>query len=298
MRVKFYGVRGSVPVPGPSTARYGGNTSCIELRVSDEQHFILDAGTGIRELGQDLVVNAKGKPIMSSLFITHTHWDHIHGFPFFIPNYLPSTVLDVFGPFHFDKKLEEVFALQMDYSYFPISTKQLMSNITYHDLNETQFSVGDVKITTKIMNHPIICLGYRFEFNGKTVVYTGDNEPYYDVLSDPDQSEEERAENRSIIDESNARTVDFARDADLLIADSQYTPEEYPNHLGWGHSTWQDSITMATRAHVKKLVLFHHEVTRRDAEMDNFLQTARQYAKTQGSPVEILAAMEGLAVEA
>ena len=296
MRIKFYGVRGSIPVPGPGTARYGGNTSCIELDVNPESHFILDAGTGIRELGHDLLVRNKGKQVMSSLFITHTHWDHIHGFPFFGPNFVPTTVLDVYGPFHFDKKLEEVFALQMDYSYFPISTKQLLSNISYHDLNETQFSLGDVRITTKIMNHPIICLGYRFEYQGKTVVYTGDNEPYYDVLSDPDQSDEERQENEAIIEESNLRTVQFVQDADLLIADSQYTPEEYPQHVGWGHSTWMDSITMARKAGVKKLVLFHHEVTRRDEEMDQFYQSALRYAREQAPGIAVEIAREGLEI--
>jgi len=295
MKVTFFGVRGSIPVPGPNTARYGGNTSCIEMQISDDQHFIFDAGTGIRQLGDNLM--KMKKDVKSSLFITHTHWDHIHGFPFFVPNYLPSTQIDVYGPFHFNKKLSEVFALQMDYAYFPISAAQLLAKIQYHDLNETQFNVGEVEITTKIMNHPVLCLGYRVAYGGKTVIYTGDNEPYYNVLAGEDEDEEERRENEQIVKESNQRVVDFVKGVDLLICDSQYTPEEYESHRGWGHSTWEDAVNLAINAEVKKLCLFHHEVTRSDDEMDIFLADAQKCMADKGSDIPVLAAMEGQSIE-
>jgi phosphoribosyl 1,2-cyclic phosphodiesterase len=277
MRVKFWGVRGSIACPGKNTAEFGGNTSCLEIEDDEGNLFVFDAGTGIRMLGNDL---AKRKVNNIHLFISHTHWDHIQGFPFFTPAYIPGNKVHIYGPIHFEKTLNKIMNLQMDYAYFPVSMQQLNAKIDYTDLKETKIEIGKTVIITKYSNHPVTALCYKVICNGKTVVYTGDFEPYFNVLksnAQPDPSgQEDFAANvagegtdediDSIVEERNEHHRKFC-EADILIHDAQYTEEEYKKTQGWGHSPMEWVIRNAKSVGVKRLVLSHHDPARTDAAL-------------------------------
>lgn len=286
MKVKFWGVRGSIPTPGPGTVRYGGNTTCMQLLDGDKgafdgEYLLIDAGSGIREAGLELM--KMPKPLKINLLITHTHMDHINGFPFFIPAFVPGTVINIYGPVHYEKRLEEIFAGQMDYSYFPISTAQLAADITFHDLKECEFDLGRLHVTTHYMNHPVLTLGYRITDGGKTFIYTGDHEPFYDFINEGGGAEDDFEDVQEIVDEQNRRLVKFFRNADILVADAAYTPEEYLTHKGWGHSSTDHVIDWAVDAKVKTLVLFHHEPTHDDDKLDEMEKYARSRAVEKGA---------------
>jgi len=304
MRVKLWGVRGSVPTPGPLTVKYGGNTTCMQLIGDDQipidgEIFIIDAGTGIRECGLSLL--GLPKPLKINLLITHTHMDHINGFPFFVPAFIPGTVIDIYGPVHYEKKLQEVFAGQMDYSYFPISTAQLAADITFHDLKECELEVGSLQVKTQYMNHPVLTLGYRVTDGKKTFIYTGDHEPYHDFINEDDEGEDEDDtfdDVPDIVEQQNQRLLDFFKAADILICDAAYTPEEYLTHKGWGHSSTDDVIDWAVKAGVKKLVLHHHEPTHADEKLDEMEAYAKKTAKEKGADsLEVFNAREQLIID-
>ncbi|MFH1537564.1 MAG: MBL fold metallo-hydrolase [bacterium] len=282
MKVKFWGTRGSIPTPGPSTVKYGGNTTCLEIRTDDDKLFIVDAGTGIRELGLSLL--GKGQ-IEANVFISHTHWDHIHGWPFFIPAFIPGNSFTIYGPVHYDQKLEEIISGQMHYSYFPVKLEHMASKISFVELKETTFELEGVHVTAKYLHHPILVLGYRFEQNGKTVVTMFDHEKYSNIFVQKEKKEEkddlddllfgsseddENAEKEAgeAVEEMNRRVVEFARNADLAIVDAQYTDEEYPSKIGWGHGTMEDAIKLAANANIRRVALIHHEPTRPDEAME------------------------------
>ena len=298
MRIKFWGVRGSIPTPGPTTVKYGGNTTCMQLIGDNEvpingEILIIDAGSGIRELGLDLL--KLPKPLKINLLITHTHMDHINGFPFFIPAFIPGTKIDIYGPVHYEKSLEEIFAGQMDYSYFPISTAQLAAEINYHDLKESEFDLGKLHVTTHYMNHPVLTLGYRITDGEKTFIYTGDHENYFDVMGDTDNNEtegEEADDMKAIVEMQNKRLIGFFSGADVLVCDAAYTPEEYPTHKGWGHSSTDHAVDWAVEAGVKKLVLFHHEPTHNDQQIEQMESYARERIKASGAGLEVVTACE------
>ncbi len=271
MRIRFWGVRGSIASPGKDTAEYGGNTSCVEVEDDSGQVFIFDAGTGIRELGLDLV---RRKVQNIHIFISHTHWDHIQGFPFFVPAYLPGNKVHIYGPIHFEKPLRKIMDLQMDYAYFPVSMQQLNASIDYTDLKEQTLQIGETQIVTTYSNHPVTGLCYKVICNGKSVVYTGDTEPYYNVLKaegktavesgDDFEGDENDEDMDKIVAERNEHHRQFCV-SDVLIHDAQYTAEEYPKYLGWGHSPMEVVIEMAKSSGVKKLVLTHHDPGKTDA---------------------------------
>ncbi|MFH1068534.1 MAG: MBL fold metallo-hydrolase [Candidatus Glassbacteria bacterium] len=289
MKVKFWGVRGSIPTPGPSTMRYGGNTTCMQLLgeegdLIDGGVLIIDAGTGIRELGMELL--RLPKPLKISLLITHTHMDHINGFPFFVPAFIPGTVIDIYGPLHYEKRLEEIFAGQMDYSYFPISTAQLAAELNYHELNESEFDLGSLHITTHYMNHPVLTLGYRITDGESTFLYTGDHEPYFDILSDSDAGDligDEAEGVKEIVEQQNRRLVEFLTGSNILVCDAAYSPAEYVTHKGWGHSSTDHAVDWAIEAGVRRLILFHHEPVHTDEKLDEMQNYARQRAKELGA---------------
>ncbi len=277
MRVKFWGVRGSIATPGKETAEYGGNTSCLEIEDDEGNVFIFDAGTGIRQLGMDLT---KRKINNIHLFISHTHWDHIQGFPFFTPAYIPGNKIHIYGPIHFEKTLKKIMDFQMDYAYFPISMQQLNAKIDYTDLRETMIEIGKTKIHTKYSNHPVTALCYKVVCNGKTVVYTGDNEPYYNVLTadakpDPTGVEDFAAPEVGEVSDENIDEIVAERNehhrkfcaSDILIHDAQYTEEEYAKVRGWGHSPMELVIRNAISVGVKRVVLSHHDPARTDAAL-------------------------------
>jgi phosphoribosyl 1,2-cyclic phosphodiesterase len=272
--VTIWGDRGSMPTPGPDTAIFGGNTACIELRC-DDRLVIIDAGSGIRPLGEKLLKNdLKKGPIVADLFITHTHWDHIMGFPMFNPIYVPGTELHIRGPISYeDDSLEKVIGTQLSYRYWPVRQDELAAKISYEQIKETTIDLGDgIYVTTKYLNHPILCLGYRFEYEGKSFVTAYDHEPFRNVFptdpADPSYDEAAAIEGEAAAAEENEKVSRFCMGADLLIHDTQYTAKEYLHgKMGFGHSSYEYAINAAHRARVKSLVLFHHDPNRTDAEL-------------------------------
>ncbi len=282
MKIKFWGVRGSIPCPGPMTQKYGGNGACIELRVGSKGRIvIIDAGSGIRELGNELMKNDLPKgPISADLFLSHTHWDHIMGFPYFTPIYVPGTKLKVYGPVTFEEDpLDEVVGGQMKYRYFPVNVGELSSNIEYIRMQENpHVDLGEgLKLATKFLNHPVTTLGFRFEFEGKVFCTCYDTEPFRNLfITDPDHPEYDEAmafEGEEVAMEQNKILEDFFSGADLLVYDAQYSDEEYEaNRVGWGHTPIEYAITAANRAGVKKLALFHHDPDRTDEQLDKMAE--------------------------
>lgn len=303
MHIKFWGVRGSIPCPGPSTFRYGGNTACLELFVGQpRRRIIIDAGSGIRELGNHLMAEHNGgKPIKADIFLTHTHWDHIMGFPFFTPIYLPDSQFTIYGPVTYEEEpLKEVLSGQWTYRYFPVRHEDLSSNVNYVHLKEGAYDLGqDLYLKTKYLNHPLLCLGYRFEFNGKVFCTAYDTEPFVNVFacdpSDPGYDQEVVAQGEKAAAEENERLEKFIQGADLLIYDTQYTAKEYQNsRVGWGHSPIEHAIAVARRSQVKRLALFHHDIQRTDAQLDDL---AQEHCGGQGGGMEIFFAREGMEIK-
>lgn len=283
LKVTFWGVRGSIPVPGPTTVKYGGNTSCLELKSDRGDWFIFDAGSGLRLLGESLDLSKKHE---LNLFISHPHWDHINGFPFFTPIYLPGNKITIYGPGTFELSLEDVISGQMKYTYFPVRTAELQAEVHFRQLGEETFEVGNFRVSTITLNHPVACLGYRVNYGEKVFIYLGDNEPYYNLYNDNDP------DMIAFANDMNNRIVEFMRDADCVVADSQYIPAEYKMKRGWGHSTTHHVVNRALKAGVKKLFFFHHEPLRRDEELDQIVEHYRGKMKEKGYSMEIHAAME------
>ncbi|MBP7603666.1 MAG: MBL fold metallo-hydrolase [Spirochaetes bacterium] len=282
-KVTFWGVRGSIPVPGPTTVKYGGNTSCLEIRSDEGDWIIFDAGTGLRALGDSLDLSKKHE---INLMISHPHWDHINGFPFFTPIYIPGNRVTVYGPSTFELTMEDVIAGQMKYSYFPVRTAELSADLRFRELREEEIRVGNYTVRTQMLNHPVTCLGYRVTYKGRVFIYLGDNEPYYNVFNDSDP------ETEAVALQMNERLVEFVRGADTLVADSQYVPAEYGSHKGWGHSHTHHVVNLALKAKVKHLFFFHHEPLRTDAELDRLVDHYRNKMIEKGFSLEIDAARE------
>lgn len=302
MKIKFWGVRGSIPCPGATTWKYGGNTPCIELRTKDPKRLIIiDAGSGIRELGNYLMAHDLPEgPIKADIFLTHTHWDHIMGLPFFTPIYIPGNQFTIYGPVTFeDETLKDIIGGQLTYRYFPIRQDELAAKIDYIDLKESIIDLGDgITVKSTYLNHPVLCLGYRFEHHGKIFCTAYDTEPFRNVFctdpNDPSYDEGMAIEGEIVAAEENQRLFDFLSGADLLIHDAQYTQEEYESsRLGWGHSSFEHVISMARDINIRKLALFHHEPIRRDDEMD---QLTEKYC-TKQDKIEIFMAKEGIEIE-
>ncbi len=304
MRVKFWGVRGSIPCPGPQTVKYGGNTACIELRLDElDRLIIIDAGSGIRELGNYMMANdlPKGN-INADLYLSHTHWDHIMGFPFFVPLYLPTTTMRIHGPVtHEADTLETIVGGQMTYRYFPVRDAELAAHLEYNNLKEGKFDLGDgLSLTTKYLNHPILCLGYRFEYRGKVFCTAFDTEAYNNIFctdpDDPSYDETMAQEGELVAMEQNRVMESFLKEADLVIYDAQYTRKEYEeSKMGWGHSSMEYAIQVAKRCNIKKMAMFHHDPMRTDTEMDEL--TARYCLSGKNGGPEVFFAREGVEIK-
>jgi ribonuclease BN (tRNA processing enzyme)/CheY-like chemotaxis protein len=304
MLVRFWGTRGSLAKPGPTTIRYGGNTSCVELRANDGTLIVLDCGTGAHALGESLIAEAKGKPIRGHLFITHTHWDHIQGFPFFLPLFAGTGEWDVYAPAGFGLRLQETLAGQMQYTYFPVDLRQLGATIRYHDLTEQSFDINNLHVTTRFLNHPALTLGYRIEDDGVSVVYATDHEPHGLLVPGTDphapQAPATPASGHpvgSLAHLEDQRHAEFAAGADLLIHDAQFTSEEYPRRIGYGHSTVEYVADVAMAARVRRLALFHHDIARTDDALDAVVARTRQRIAGAKRPAELFAAAEGQVID-
>ena len=288
MRIRFWGTRGSLAKPGPSTLRYGGNTSCVEVRAADGTLIVLDCGTGAHDLGRSLVASGE-RPIRGHLLLTHTHWDHIQGFPFFAPLFIPGNEFDVYAAQGLGRRLEDTLAGQMEYTYFPVTLSQLDATIRYHELTEGTFDLGTVQVTTRYLNHPGLALGYRLESGGVAVVYATDHEPH--SRHQPGLTDSTPVVPVHLEDQ---RHMEFLAGADLVIHDAQYTLDEYPSKLTWGHSPAELAVDFAIAAGVKRLALFHHDPLRDDAALDRLVESCRRRA---AAGLDIFAAAEGQTIE-
>ena len=290
MLVRFWGTRGSLAKPGPTTVRYGGNTSCVEVRLADGTLIVLDCGTGAHALGQALQSSCAG-PLRGHLLITHTHWDHIQGFPFFQPLFVPGNEWDLYAPGSGGQQLETTLAGQMEYTYFPVTLEQLDAIIRFHDLVESQFSIGRARVVAQYLNHPALTLGYRLESDGVTVVYVADHEPHAREASPASSTA------GGPLHREDQRHVAFLAGADLVIHDAQYTAEEYPKRIGWGHSPAEWAVDYALAAGARRLALFHHDPSRDDAAVDRLVETCRERVVAVGGSLDVFGAAEGQALE-
>ena len=269
-------MRGSIATPGATTVRYGGNTSCVEIRYGDEI-IILDAGTGLRALGQSLLLEFKNKPLNLTLLLTHTHWDHIQGLPFFGPIYNPRCRLRILGCEGARKGLVAALTGQMESTYFPVPFDKLPSNIEIEELKDFNFAIGSVLVRAQRANHPGVCVGYRLFTPDGLIVFFPDTEPRTGGL--------------------DRELIDFVRDADVLILDSQYDRAEYKKHIGWGHGCVDDSVAVAIQAGVKLLFLFHHDPDHDDRHMDGLVQHARKLVAKRKEKLKVAAAQECLVIQ-
>lgn len=271
MKFKFWGVRGSIPTPGANTVKYGGNTTCIEVRTSSNDLIILDAGTGIHALAQDLMPR---QPLTAHILITHTHWDHIQGLPFFLPLFVPNNHINIYGSLDpvTGLGIDRALRVQLQYSYFPIIETQLKANVRYHTIKPgSAMTIGSATITAVVLSHPVLNFGYRIDdSDGSSLFFSGDYEPSQNPYQPGDP---EYASTQQFIDEKMAEVVRSIAGVDTLIIDSSYTEEEYQRKKGWGHGTYASSLNLARQAGARKLYLTHHEPTRTDQQLDAIYQT-------------------------
>jgi phosphoribosyl 1,2-cyclic phosphodiesterase len=295
MKIKFWGVRGSIPSPGPATVKYGGNTTCIEVRTDSGELIILDAGTGIFPLSQSLFSEF---PLVANIFNTHTHWDHIQGLPFFIPFFVPGNRVKIHGADdpESQKDISEILSAQLKYRFFPIREAELKADIEYFSLKEGEkVTIGDAVVTPVEMNHPVINFGYRIDCNGKSLFFTGDHEPLRNIHSQ--EEPEKHAEYKEVMAQKNKAILDVITGVDVLIADTSYTPDEYMQKIGWGHGTFDSSIQMAKEAKAKKLYCTHHEPTRSDNALEAVFAEAISRNTQYVGDAECFLAYEGLEIE-
>ena len=277
--VTYWGVHGTLPVPGGRTLRYGGNTPCLSVEISGEPLYIFDCGSGIKQLS-DYLAASKVQRLSARVFITHTHWDHINTIPFFGPLYIRGNQIEVFGPYQGDLTIERAIAAQMESVYFPVTVREFGARLVFRDLREESLNFGSVQIDTILLKHPGYCLGYRLTCHGRSVCYITDNELY--LRSDPryDLAHVERLAN-------------FVSGADLLITDTTYRDHEYPAKVDYGHSCVSEVADLAARAKVKRLHLFHHDPDQSDDDIDLKLKETREALARLGSDAECGAPAEG-----
>ena len=269
MRVKFWGVRGSTPTPQPENLRYGGNTPCVEFRSDSGALLIVDCGTGLRMLGKTLAREFGRRPIRAHILISHFHWDHIQGLPFFTPLYDPANhfYLHSFRPH--ESSLEETLGGQMTNPYFPVNMTAMNANYEFSEIGEGPLDLDDFHIQTRSVNHPQGCFSFRIENNGKSVVYATDYEP-----GDP---------------QSDRNIRELAYGADTLIYDSQYTRAQIEHEKkGWGHSTWVEGVNVCKESRVHQLVLFHHDPDSDDQTVDRLQREARAQFPNSAAAFEVM----------
>jgi len=279
--VTFWGTRGSIPTPGAHTARYGGNTPCVAVESASGDVVILDAGTGIRALGLKLVERQNGA-VNAEILLSHAHWDHIQGLPHFKPFFAPGNRVRIWGSRQGTTSLEAILRQQMDPAVFPVPLDALSAKLTVQQVEPGEFTVGAFRVEAIRLRHPGTTLGFRLTpaAGGSSMAYVTDNElgpgGHYDTPASWRND-----------------FVAFLANTELLIHDAMYTPQELEQHRGWGHSTFEEAVTLAADAGVRRLVLFHHEPEHGDADVDGMLAAARRAAKARGTPVEVLAGQEG-----
>ncbi len=255
LRLKFWGVRGSIATPQPDNLGFGGNTTCLEVRLPDNEIVIIDGGTGLRYLGLALMQEFANQRLSLRILMTHFHWDHIQGIPFFAPLYVPGNEVAFYSE-HSEERLRETLEGQMSSPYFPVRFEHMAARRRFVQLSP-DLHIGDATIRAFPMNHPQGASGYRIERDGAVIVHASD-------------LEHGDAKFEKIL-------LDHAQNANVLIYDAQYTPEEYESKQGWGHSTWVEAVRIAREAKVKKLVLFHHDPGHDDRFMEALVEQARKH---------------------
>jgi phosphoribosyl 1,2-cyclic phosphodiesterase len=286
LTVRFWGTRGSIPSPGPSTVRYGGNTPCVEVRTEEGWLVILDAGTGIRDLGRSLLDRADGKPVEGDIFLTHAHWDHIQGIPFFAPLFRKGNHFTIWGSKSLQTSIDRVVRDQMSPVVFPVTFEELQARIDFQELAEEQRAGRGYEVVAFQVRHPGGALGYRFTEGNADVgglVYVSDNELSPNAKYDDQPGWRERL-------------VSFARGAKVLVHDTMFTAQEYDAFVGWGHSTHEDAVELALQAGVQQLVLFHHRPERTDDEVDRCVANCRAMVASRGARLDVVAAAEGMSL--
>lgn len=282
MALCFWGSRGTMPVPGPGTVRYGGNTACVSLTFPDGHLFVFDAGTGIHRLGNHLL--RLGKKLSGTILISHPHWDHINYLPFFTPLFVPGNQFEIVGSRHEHVSLEQLVANQMDGIHFPITPRELGARLSYRELSEGSYAIGPAQVKTMLLCHPGYCLGYRVQFGGRVICYVTDNELF------PPDSESYSSNYFRMLSE-------FVAEADVLITDTSYFDEEYPKRVGWGHSAISRVLEVASVARVKELYLYHHVPEHDDAAIERMLTEANRRLSDSGSSTVCKAALAEEVVE-
>ncbi|MDX1901204.1 MAG: MBL fold metallo-hydrolase [Gammaproteobacteria bacterium] len=277
--IQFWGVRGTLPVPGKKSIRYGGNTNCMTLKLDDKEYLIFDAGTGIKEFSNFLVQN-NHFPLKAKFFISHPHYDHIQGLPFFVPLYMKGNHFEFYGAVHGGKNIKELIAGQMDSIYFPVTISEFSSDIQFRTLAEESFTIDDVHVQTIYMQHPGTCLGYRIQYHGRVLCYVTDNELF---LKNSPQFEAAQDE----------KLIQFIKNADVVMMDTTYTDTEYLAKVGWGHSCLTRAVEIADKANVQLLCLHHHDPEQNDKDIDQKLKQAKQILKSLKSKTRAIAPREG-----
>jgi phosphoribosyl 1,2-cyclic phosphodiesterase/CheY-like chemotaxis protein len=279
IELKFWGVRGTLPCSGKNTLKYGGNTSCVSLEFPRQQFFVFDCGSGIKNLG-DWFLSENRKNIHAKIFISHPHWDHINAIPFFAPLYVQGGEFEVLGANQGDVGMRQIVAAQMGGVYFPITFSQFAARVYFHDLEEENLVVSGIDVQTKLLSHPGKSLGYRINYNGRSICYVTDNELFLETSKFYDPHYEKRL-------------AKFLEGADVLITDTTYTDEEYLSKEGWGHSCVSKVVDLADKAKVKNLYLFHHDPDQKDRDIDAKLVSAQALLKKRKSKTKCLAPREG-----
>lgn len=294
MKFRFWGVRGSIPSPGPRTVRYGGNTTCIEVCTDNGTLIILDAGTGIFALAQNLLARL---PVQANIFITHSHWDHIHGLPFFTPLFNRGSKVRMHGATDpaTGRGIEHVLGVQLQNSYFPVSETQMDATIEYRTLDfGVPVEVGDAVVDNVVMNHPVTNLGYRISCHGKSLFFTGDHEPFYNLYP---QDDPRHAPFQAHMEQREREIERTMQGVDALIVDCSYTRDEYPAKQGWGHGTLDSALEMALRVGAGTLYITHHEPTRSDDELEAAFAEVMARHQPLPASLKVLLAYEGMEVE-
>jgi phosphoribosyl 1,2-cyclic phosphodiesterase len=277
--VTYWGVHGTLPVPGPHTLRYGGNTPCVSVTAGGEPLFVFDCGSGIKRLS-DSIMTSKVPRFSARIFISHPHWDHINTVPFFAPLYVRGNEVEIFGPYQGDLTIGRVVSAQMEGVYFPVTTREFGAHLVFRDLREESLAFGPVQLDTMLLSHPGACLGYRLSYQGRKVCYITDNELY---LPGDGRRDERYIE----------RLVEFVAGADVLITDTTYRDHEYPSKVDWGHSCVSQVADLAARAKVKRLHLFHHDPDQTDDDIDLKVHETRVELEKRRSGVLCDAPAEG-----
>lgn len=288
MEVTFWGTRGSIPVPGKEFTKYGGNTPCLELRTEAGETIIIDAGSGIRELGNKILDS--GKPGKYSILMSHTHWDHIQGIPFFKPFYIKGFEFDIFFPKSDEQSAADMIDVQMQPLYFPVSKEVFGSKINYLNFAGTEkFNFTGVEVSIAKVHHSKNTQSYKFTENGRSLVYMTDNEIMYSAADhDPEPD---------IIYKNNKELIDFCKDTDFLIHDSMYFFNDFKNKIGWGHSNNKSLAIFASLANVKNLLLFHYDPDHNDATVDRLASETVDFLKLYSGNINCIASQEGMTVK-